>query len=269
MKEVPPLGTKKDTNRPAEQTTIVVQGGLTTGAEHYIFYKGIPSIDKDSSPLPPRDRYNPAPMRGLGGLDEMQELVSRYYDETSDRAECKLALVGHSLGALFAVRAALEKPDIFSSITLLAGAHEGIKRHTLGSKTLDFALKHPPEADKLRHDSTFMQDVRNAVECDWPADVPLRIYSTFFDQLIRPPQGFGLRPNNRAPDQMGLIVSYSPWPLRNILSGWCHQNIPEGVELIETKEVVDHFTIPFSRVVLGRIALHCLPPSVDDPCIAA
>lgn len=247
----------------AEPTALVALGGLLTIKRFYPLYSKILKLDKTSN-LSPRERFVPPPQRGLGTVDGMRSEMNNTLAQLNRRTGTKLDLVGHSLGALMAVMGTLDNPDIIASATLLGGAHEGIKKETLGSRALRQAVGNPPEAKHIRHDSDFMHTLANRVSDEWPEDIPMRIYSTMFDELIRPPHGFGLRPGGRTPAEMGLIVPNTPGV--GLLVRHTLGEMPEGVELLRTHYFTEHTNIPRSPVVLGRIAAyrHIAPEALAE-----
>jgi len=236
-----------------ESSALVVIGGLLTIKQLSPLYMPLLKLDKTSSG-PAHKRFVPPPQRGLGTVAGMTTELNTTLLRLHERHGKKLDLVGHSLGALMAMLATLENPDIVASATFIGGAHEGIKKETAATTALRRAVGNPPEAALLQHDSGFMDEQHARVASDWPADVPMYVYATVLDELIVPPQGFGLRPLGHVPADMGLITPRAPG-LR-FLAHRMLRDAPEEVKVIPTLYPAEHINLVRCPEVLGRVALH-------------
>jgi pimeloyl-ACP methyl ester carboxylesterase len=264
-----PVRTALSGGREPAPSALVVIGGLLTIKQLSPLYMPLLKLDKTSSG-PAHKRFVPPPQRGLGTVEGMTAELNTTLLRIHEQHGRKLDLVGHSLGALMAMLATLENPDIVASATFVGGAHAGIKKETAATTALRRAVGNPPEAALLQHDSGFMNEQHARVANDWPADVPMYIYATVLDELIVPPQGFGLRPQGHAPADMGLVAPRIPG--LQLLARRMLRDAPPEVKTISTLYPAEHINLVRCPEILGRIALHragmpadCMPETGATP----
>jgi pimeloyl-ACP methyl ester carboxylesterase len=166
--------------------------------------------------------------------------------------EKKLLLVGHSLGALLANLVALDKPEKVAGVVALTGVHDGIKKETPASLALRYALGNPPHGKVLKHDSEFMEELRERRTNEWPAGVPLDVISTALDYLIVPPQGYGIQLPNGERSNDKLIV---PRGLGLEAAVRLSLGIKKEVQVVRSGyfEPVEHVNAPRNRLVINSI----------------
>ena len=229
---------------------IVAVGGLFTIDELHWIYGKLLARD-GASQLSSKDRFIAPYHHGVAPIEELRNNINERVLRVADRLGEKIYGVGHSLGGLLLTWAAMDNPDVFAGVTCVAGAQEGIRKHTLASKGLRWIAGSPKEAELLRHDSSFMQEHLAQVEEEWPEGVLLDIASTSLDEVIVAPQGFGLRPKGQEPSKR-LIVS--SWHAVDPITRHIMRKMPEGVKPLRTSApIVEHVNIVRSRVLLDHV----------------
>lgn len=230
------------------QAVIVGIGGLLTVKQVAQWYNPVLAIDKTSD-LPTRKRFIAPFKRGLGEIEEMREDLTMRLEKIHDREEGrKLLLVGHSLGALMSTMAAVARPEVVAGVIALGGVHDGIERETWGTRALKAALGNPPQSELLWSDSDFMNEHRENVRANWPADAPLHVISTPTDYLIPPPRGFGIELSGERTSQDNLLV---PPLLGGVV---CRRmGIGPDVARIPTAFPVEHVNLPICPAVVNYV----------------
>jgi pimeloyl-ACP methyl ester carboxylesterase len=191
-------------------------GGLLTGQECAGFYKPLLDDGLEDWNLPPAQRFIPIPDRGIGKFDETLKRLEEQILIKRQELGRAVVLVGHSLGAYYAEEAELNHPEIASDVVLAAGVQEGQKYETSETLFIRYALRNPPHAGYLRHDSEEMKAHVERVATEWPAGVGLHAISTASDTLL--PFTHGLQLNLPEGQQAERHVIALPLPgVENIL----------------------------------------------------
>ncbi len=175
---------------------VVVLPGVLAGPESKPLYAGI--LDEQRSIDPPdTTRFHPIPERGLGDKDDMYSQVEEDLLKTYDHLEQPYVLVGHSLGGYFAVKFAMQHPEVVASTICLAGAQEGIQKETLAVKALKSFIENVIGANSdyehLLHDSETMVNFREMLKKSWPEHNSLELISSDRDPLFPLPYGLGVK----------------------------------------------------------------------------
>jgi len=249
---------------------IVAIGGLLTVKQVVGLYR--PLLERDTtSKLPASARFVPPPHRGLGNIDrirtETNDKLCWLYDNLGQEP---MHVFGHSLGALLAVMATLDNPEIIASANLLAGAHDGIRKKTTAYWALRLALGNPAEANLLEHDSNFMTEQRERIATEWQPRIPMHIISTATDRLIVPPQGFGIElPGQQARNT--LLLPHVPGMKR--MAHYLLDKMPTDTEYVNTTYITEHTNIPRNPFVLQcadvLLQNELQPPLVSVPAVTS
>lgn len=223
-----------------ELAPIVAIGGLGTVKQLAKWYEEV--LEKDTnSPLPPRKRFVAPHKQGLGDIEEMHEETYDRLGTMQERLDGrKMFLVGHSLGALLATKVAVKCPELVAGVVALGGAHEGYSKDTPGTHALKLLLGRHPQAGHLKHDSDYMQEHNEDMANNWPDNVPLHIISTPFDQLIVPPQGFGVKAGNNEVRKK-LVIPPIPG-LETVIRK--AMGIEDDVEMMRSYYPTEHLNLP-------------------------
>lgn len=223
-----------------ELAPIVAIGGLGTIKQAAGWYEPILEKDTDSL-LPTSKRFLAPPKQGLGRIEDMHEEINERLTTMHERLDDrKMWLVGHSLGGLIATKAAVERPDLVAGVVSLGGVHEGYRRDTLGTHALKMFLGRHPQAGHLRDDSDYMLEHKEDMATKWPEGVPLLIVSTPFDQLIVPPQGFGVKAGESEVHKQ-LVIPRIPGfetAVRKVMK------IDDDVEMLRSHYPTEHLNLP-------------------------
>lgn len=235
---------------------IACVGGLGTVKQAAEWYDPISSKDTES-PLPPNKRFLAPPKQGLGNIEEMHEETNERLTTMHERLDGrKMLLVGHSLGALLVTKVAVERPDLVAGVVALGGVHEGYRQDTPGTHLLKLFLGRHPQAGHLRHDSDYMLEHKEDMNTKWPEDVPLYIISTPLDQLIVPPQGFGVTPGKSEVHKRLVIPPILG--LETVLRKT--MGIEDDVEMMRSLYPTEHLNLPRNPDIANyiQVARHAI-----------
>lgn len=170
---------------PGEQslTPIIMFGGVLTLKQLLPAYALLLRSDKRTNP-PSRERFMPIPKGSLGHPADMQEQFESFLVRAYERIGQPLVVGGHSLGGLAATKVALSHPDKVASVVCLAGAQDGVKHKTPSARALELYIGRRDITELIYHDSDYIQQHRQSMAANWPAEVPLHLLSATADDII-------------------------------------------------------------------------------------
>lgn len=226
-----------------EEAPVVAIGGLKTVKRLALYYTALTGS---------RDRFIAPP---FGGVAKPEDIRAKFQEDLHEMYEklgrMPMRLVGHSFGGFLAFRAGLEMPHMVSEVYSLGGVHLGYSKETLATRGLRHAVGNPPEAELLKAESTYMQEHKEEVESDWPADIPIHVISTAMDVLVVPPQGYEMDLKSGAPVEKRVIINP---PLPGVESAvrkfW---NIPKDVKALPSWFFTEHLNLPLNPDVIRYI----------------
>lgn len=126
---------------------------------------------------------------GLGRLEDSYAVFEREYLIWTRTLPpgTKPEVVGHSQGAVHALRLGLEHPEAVTSVVCLCGPLDGTKLVDLIPQPLVgiYSWVAPGVLDMGSH-SQYLSSLRSRITTSWPASVEVRLVAASWDFLIRP-----------------------------------------------------------------------------------
>ncbi|HVW23382.1 MAG TPA: alpha/beta hydrolase [Candidatus Saccharimonadales bacterium] len=232
--------------QPERLAPVVAVGGVLTIKQVLGLYA--PILGESTDTLPASDRFLPIPRQNLGEPDDMLDIYEEKLVNIYEKLGGPMVVVGHSLGGLVAEMAGLRHPDKVAAVVMLAGAQEGIARHTPSSYALVRALNRP-ETRHINRRSDFMQGHRENVSKLWSPAVGHYAISPMVDDLILPPQGLRakLPEGQTAHRYVAAPDSRAARFLLRMVPG-----MPSDVEILPSRPTT-HYDLPLAPAVVKHV----------------